>query len=457
MPLSPALREKVRGRQKKPFRGLLTHLIAGFLNRPRLAEFLLRYGMPRLQRILDLTPYFLVTTHRNVREAMGRDDDFPIGPEYGPSIVCGAFVLGSDRGPQYREDLALLWEAFYGIPPRDLPNGVLPVGATTTKPLPRHLPSPESITEKVAPIIQRAEGAKNRQLDLVQEFLRPVSIRVMQEHLGLGPADDEDWIKALWDVLASLGMNVIIPCSNDLSNKTDPAVADLLWAKSTLLTAIDEEISLAGQRHGTPAPLANITGRMYGVLARKRLPQENIHETVRRNIAGLAVVGSLPMARAAAQAVDYLLDNKLAFDGAADAARRRNQELFWDYLDEALRFFPAFPLAKRACPRDAVIGADGGQLRKVRAGQTVTIGLLPGMFDANAIPFPYQFRTDRPLSDSLVFGRGMHACFGYQFVRHVLVAMLMPLFARGFVRVPGRKGRLSFDLLVPRSLGISLS
>ena len=151
------------------------------------------------------------------------------------------------------------------------------------------------------------------------------------------------------------------------------------------------------------------------------------------------------------------MSNPSAFEGAVDAAVAGKDDLFWDYVQEAMRFFPTFPIIVRACSRDTVIWADDGRPRKIRAGQKVTVGLLPAMFDPAIVPFPDQFRTDRARRNSFVFGNGLHACFGFQFVRLGIIALLMPLFARGFARAQGRAGKLQFDFVIPKSLALDLS
>ena len=233
----------------------------------------------------------------------------------------------------------------------------------------------------------------------------------------------------------------------------NPVSADLVWAKSTLKTAINEAIDQAIR---APGHNRTIVERMYGVLVRKapKLPRAELRGTISRNVAGLAITACHPIAKAAAHAVDIMLSNEAALDGATAAAKMADEELFWGFILEALRFFPLFPLLTRACPHDTAIGHAG--VRRVRSGQAVQVGLLPAMFDAKGVPSPQEFRDDRPPEDSMVFGRGIHACFGFQFARGVLVAMLMPLFARGCVRAPGRDGRLRFDLLVPKSLTVKL-
>jgi cytochrome P450 len=438
-------------RPPKPFRGIAAILVTVLLNHPRVLQPIFQYVLQPLRGLLDHGSYFFANTHRDVREILERDDDFPIGPQVGPAMVCGPFVLGTDRGPLFREDLTLLWETFYCVTARP----VIPAGNTmvTSEP-PAFPPLFAAVAQAVEATLERFDRGEGR-LDLVQDILRPQCIRVVQEYLGLGPADDK-WLDALWDILAILALRIMLP-----SSATQPSViANLAWAQRMLEIAIDDSIALAATAGcAGGAPRANVVAQMYCVLTNRNPPlsPQDIRATIIRQISGLAITGSLPIAKAAAQAVHILLSNPRAFRAATAAASAKDEPLFWDFIEEALRFFPPFPLVLRACPHDTVIGADSGRPRKVRAGQTVTAGLLPAMFDPAAIPFPYQFRTDRVRKDSFVFGDAVHACFGYHFARRMLCALLMPLFAYGFTRAPGRRGKLNFDSVVPHRLELRLS
>jgi len=462
MPLTPALQAKIRERPKKPFRGLVAGIIAALLNHPRVLQPLLQYVAPPLRRLLDRGSQLIVTTHRDVREVMERDDDFTNEPTIGPAMVCGAFVIGTDRVPLYRDDLQILWHAFYGVD-----STTTPPGGTNAVKRPDHLQRLLDKLSKQVDDIIRASGPQ-RDLDLVQDMLRPLCTRAVRDYLGVGPSCDE-WIVVLWDVLAALALRLIIPSDSNPLDTDNPVQKELDWARDMLQVAIREAVAAADEQRAKGVVGEDVVSQMYDVLLTRAgvspgsaptaeaLDLTVVTETVVRNIAGLAITGCHPISKAAAQAVDVLLDNPPAFRGATAAARSGDEALFWDFIDEALRFFPPFPLLNRTCPRDSVIGMDSGRPRKVRAGQQIAVGLSAAMFDPAAIASPYQFRTDRAPQDSLVFGRGMHACFGYQFAHDILVAVLMPLFRHGFERAPGSAGKLKFDVVVPVHLGLRLS
>ncbi len=77
---------------------------------------------------------------------------------------------------------------------------------------------------------------------------------------------------------------------------------------------------------------------------------------------------------------------------------------------------------------------------------TGSTGLVAAMFDPAAVDDPTAFRTDRPASAQLVFGHGLHSCFGEVINRmhiHEIVAALLE--AGPLTRAPEGAGRLSYD------------
>jgi len=68
---------------------------------------------------------------------------------------------------------------------------------------------------------------------------------------------------------------------------------------------------------------------------------------------------------------------------------------------------------------------------------------LSAMFDPLKLSVPSEFRTDRPWDDYILWGDGLHTCFGAQ-VNHALIpTILKPLLARpGLGRAAGPAGRI---------------
>ena len=68
---------------------------------------------------------------------------------------------------------------------------------------------------------------------------------------------------------------------------------------------------------------------------------------------------------------------------------------------------------------------------------------LSSMHDEACVPEPRTFRTDRPWSQYLLWGRGVHLCFGDRINYALLPAMLLPLLALpGLRRASGSAGQI---------------
>ncbi len=443
--ISPQLQAQLDLASSKPRagKGVVQLLVEYFQTSPRLMRFAFQYFLPHL-RWLRLKSSF-VSTQAHVREVMARDDDFSVGPQVGPAMKCGAFVLGIDRGPQYRHDMTFLWETFYDrkIDARDeIPNSLDHKY--------RDLTCFGSLFADVSAIVQAAiDEAKRKdgRLDLVENILKPTCAGAVQKYLGLGP-DSAEWRLALWNIFGELAKVIILP--------TD---ANLDWEKKTLRIAVQEAIA-AAKAHGSRAGASTVIERMYWRLAASGAAPAQIEDDIYRNICGLGITGCHPVAKAAAQAIYifFLREQEMeeTFRKAQKAARSGGDEMFWPYIEEALRFFPPFPLVIRACPRETVLDPLSESSRTILAGQRVIVGLIGATLDPAAVPFPDSFRLDRAPSEYMTFGSGMHACFGYVFARQMLIAILKPLFANGFECVPGRRGKLVFDGVIPKSYPIIL-
>ena len=108
--------------------------------------------------------------------------------------------------------------------------------------------------------------------------------------------------------------------------------------------------------------------------------------------------------------------------------RAGDRELVGQYVWEALRFSPQNFALLRLCPKDAVIAAGTDRETTVKAGSTIFAATLSAVHDERAIDAPEEFRTDRPWSDYMRFGFGLHTCYGQQIVRHELPSLATALF-----------------------------
>jgi cytochrome P450 len=165
---------------------------------------------------------------------------------------------------------------------------------------------------------------------------------------------------------------------------------------------------------------------------------------IRNDLIGL-VIGAVPTtSKAAIQALNELLDRPDALARAGRAARADDDELLARYIFEALRFNPVNPIIYRRAARDAVIAKGTLRARKVAEGTMVLAANLSAMFDPLKVDAPNTFRVDRPWDDYLLWGYGLHTCFGAHINRVLIPAILKPLLkANGLRRAGGPEGLIN--------------
>jgi cytochrome P450 len=176
-------------------------------------------------------------------------------------------------------------------------------------------------------------------------------------------------------------------------------------------------------------------------------------DAVRRNVNGLIVGAVDTTSKAVTHVVHELLRRPGALTKARDAAQAGDIDAVHGYAWDALRFRPHGPVLERHCGKDATLGPGG---TRIRAGSTVLVSVLSGMFDRVAFPRPGDLRPGRPLDRYLHFSHGMHTCFGLgingvQIPELVAALLCLP----DLRRVPGSEGRLVYDGPFPDRLVVA--
>ena len=167
---------------------------------------------------------------------------------------------------------------------------------------------------------------------------------------------------------------------------------------------------------------------------------------VRRNVGGVIVGAVDTTSKATVLALDQLLSRPAALEQAQKAARQGNDVLVAAYAFEALRFNPHNPIIVRTCHRDTVIAEGTERETHIEKGTIVYAATLSAMFDPAVLTEPDAFRIDRPASNYLHFGRGMHTCFGERLNRvTVPEALKHLLLLPGLRRAAGEAGEIRYD------------
>jgi cytochrome P450 len=165
---------------------------------------------------------------------------------------------------------------------------------------------------------------------------------------------------------------------------------------------------------------------------------------IRDNMIGL-LIGAIPtLSKASILALDQILDRPDALAQAQAAARSGDEAAVGAVLFEGLRFNPLNPVIYRRAALDTIIAANTLRACRVRKGQMVMAGNFSGMFDPLALDSPNEFRAGRPWEEYILWGVGMHVCFGDYINRAVIPAMLTPLLARqNLRRAKGADGQIN--------------
>jgi cytochrome P450 len=357
----------------------------------------LRVGR-KLVTAYENTGTAVVTRRSEVTEVLEREADFAV--VYEPkmrAITAGEnFFLGMQDGAEYQRDVSLMRLAARR---EDVARIVLPFAAAESE-----------------AIVAAAPG----RLDLPRELTRRVPARIVARYFGLPMEDEERVIE--WATLMFWYLFVDLKGEESVSR---PALAAAAEARAWIDGAI-------AARKAAPGTEEDVLGRCLALQAAGMPGMDDL--AIRNNLIGL-VIGLVPtLSKAAVHALAQLLDRPEALALAQRAAREGDDAALAACVFEALRFDPVNPMIYRRATRDTEIARGTRRALRIPAGSMVLAANLSAMFDPMAMEEPERFRTDRPWGDYMLWGYGMHACFGAQINRAVVPAMLKPLLARERLR-----------------------
>jgi len=349
----------------------------------------------------------LVTRHDDVIEVLDRNADFEVVYEPRMRAITGGenFFLGMQDTALYTRDVSNMRLA---VRRDDV--------AVIVEPLARQLAA-------------KFVAGKAGRIDVPPELSLPVPAAIVTDYFGVTGAPDSDLME--W---ATLMFRYLF---TDIQG--DPALEhDALDAAAACRSVLDAAIA---KRKTSGETKDDVIGRCL-VMQAAGLPGMD-DPSIRNNLIGL-VIGAIPtISRAAVQALDQLLDRPEAFASAEQAAHDGNDTLFAAHVFEALRFNPINPIIFRRATRDTEIAAGNFRARKIPKDTMVLASNLSAMFDWLKIEAPESFRTDRPWGDYILWGYGMHGCFGAYINRAVLPAILKPLLVKpGLRRAAGDAGQI---------------
>ncbi|HEX8243458.1 MAG TPA: hypothetical protein VF541_08185 [Longimicrobium sp.] len=369
--------------------------------------------------LLKLGPRVIVSRHADVLDVLSRDREFTISQVNGPSIdrINGPFILAMDRGPEYERDhAALRMAARYD----DLDR------------------VREMARDSAARRVEAARPA--RRIEAVQGLTRAVAADTVAHYFGFPGPDRATMMRWLRNLFQDAFANPL----------ADPFVRSAAVQSFAELKAwIPGEI--ARRRAAGVADAGDVLGRLIAMQGPERPWADD--DWVRRNIAGLVVGAVETTSRFSILAVDELLRRPGELAGAQEAARADDVDLVRQYAWEAVRFNPHTPLMSRFCAGGAVLARGTPRERTIPANTSVLLDVLGASFDADGVPEPGRFRTDRDVRGYLHFGWGMHQCFGLA-VNHVQIPEIVAALLRlpGLRRARGRDGHVELDGPFPERL-----
>jgi cytochrome P450 len=401
-----------------------------------LLKFVFRV-LRRFRPICIFNKLLIVTRAREVREVLGRFDDFTLGESVDPGMPWGNFLMTVDWRQRHDEERKWLQSAVN-----------LPADTGTIR------------TIVIGQCGQHIKAANGR-IDVVSQLLEPVVVEIANQYFGIPPLNGsaQEMAHAMRDLAGIIMVKPPIgsePWSRSRANVTK--ITDLLL----------KEISNAVSSPAGPVPTLLV--RLAKRLRTPGAPDWFDEDWIRRYLTGLLATGGATIVRAAAGAIDQILAHPDALREAQTVALELDQAIasgnqarvdalrctLRHYVYEALRFRPMLPLLVRDTPRETVIAYGTKKARIVRAGTRVLAPPLSAMFDREAVPHPSHFNAKRPFEQYLHFGFGPRECFGRYIAEIALLEVFRSLLAlKGLSRATNAKGQLRFDGPVAASLFVT--
>jgi cytochrome P450 len=350
-------------------------LTLSLLNNQRLFSLIRRF-LPIFT--LPFTNMVMVTRYDDVQEVLGNDAVFPVPWGEKVKILDGGpnFVLGLQDGAEYRRYLKQVMQVF----------------------------TRDDIGKIMAPLAARLSaeiiGQSGGRLDAIQDLITRVPILICKHYYGVPIAPEEEVDFGHWTIAMSTFM---------FADPTDdPRLRRVALAGGDRMRPIiDRAIAEAKT---TPKP-DTVLGRMIDL---QRSGQgEFTDEAIRTILIGM-ITGFVPTnTMAAGNALELLFQRSDFMTPTRAAALAGDDDRLTRCIVEAMRFHPLNPGPFRICAQDYTIAEGTSRAKKVRAGTPILPGSFSAMFDERHVKNPFTFDPDRPATDSLVFGSGLHWCVGF--------------------------------------------
>ncbi len=381
--------------------------------------------MRRLDPIVRAGPTTIVALAEDVREVLSDPARFT-ADEYARKLeaITGPFLVGIDDLARHDHERAALERA---VTPEDFPRLASATYAAARRAV--------------------AEPRHAGEIDIVAQLADPVLDGAAADYFGTPGPDTATQLRWARSVFQEVFYNV-----GNLPSVRDRALADAALWRVHLDAMIDAR--RAALQAGEDAPDDVLT---------RLLRLEDAGEpclrgsAIRHNLLGNTMAWLPASSSTFARIVEELLHRADELAGAQAAARAGDRELVAAYCWEAARFRPQNVALLRHVAHDTTIAAGTERATPVAAGSTVIASTLSAMHDPAAVDDPEDFRLDRPATDYLLFGHGLHACFGEHIARAQIPALAAALLeGPSLRRARGDDGRLRFSGPFPSGLRVRL-
>ncbi len=354
---------------------------------------------------------YFVFRHRDVTEILDRDTDFTISQINAPNIdkYTGPFILGMDRSPQETRESEILQKAVK----RDDMAWIEKI-----------------VSQAASDLVDKARPSGS--IDMVSELSLVIPWHFLDQYCGT-PGPDmptmQHWMRSIF-------YNVFLNFSNNEEQikEAEKVAAELHQYLDQLILEKQEAIK-KGTYDGD-----DLLARLIRMQDNPATHLDN--DGIRRNISGVILGAVDTISKSAVNIMSQLLMRPHALRGAQEAAKNNDFVLLSNYAFEAMRFNPFNPVLLRHVEHDTKLSSG----KRFKKGKTVWSVVWSAMFDPNAFSNPGSFRTDRSYKNYILFGWGMHRCFGEYVNKLELPIICRELLKLPNLRIaPGKEGKIIYD------------
>jgi len=385
------------------------------------------FGELRAGRPIFMTPApVVVSRFRDVVEILEYNQIYTVAP-WGEAMrrdMGGPnFVLGMEDSAEYKREISILRLAV-------------------------RREDADTVTRMSARNAQRlaAEGQTKGIFDITDGYARLIPTLFVGEYIGT-PGPDPTTLMT-WE--RTLFFDIFFNLTHDPA-KQAAALAASKSLDDYIQSVIDK--TQAAHRSGELYP-DTVLGRLLAIQSLR--PSDLSNGRVRVNITG-CIAGVIDnVCSGIVNAMDVLLSRPDALPGAIAAAQSDNDALLTRYVLEALRFNVPAPLLFRISSEDHILARGTPREAVVPANKLIFVSTASAMVDETELNQPQNFDLNRPMTQYLHFGWGLHECLGkYLSIPMLTQAVKALLRLKNIRRADGDAGQVKRDGPFPVAFSVT--